>query len=589
MARAFEPLSSHESIRLILGDNRWVEAQLVRVRWVLTPLIAVVTVALPIDSDSKIGLFAVLVASALYNAALHFWAVRRWAHRRLGYLTTLADASLISAGIAVTGGLESQFWGAMYLSVITVAIRYGARGTLAISVYIAAVYAAIVFPGGDFAAVGSQYAIRVSLLGAAGVFAGLLAEQAWTSYARLTEQLRRSNALVSANAAITPTLEEREIMRRAAREAVELVHGSAAVVLVTGVPDPEWYVDPHAPVETGAAFAEIVAEFDDLSADQRAVRLVEPALSGPAVFGSMLVACLQSHAGPIGRLVTARSAQADAFDDIDIEAVGVLAQRAGLAIDIAQLYIELRSQLVEVERAQAQAMQAAKLAAIGELAANVAHELNNPLTGVLMHLGLLAELPELGGDVRKNLDVMENEVVRMRGIVRDLLDFARKSEARVAPADIGEILRSSLTLVSHRREMRTLEVQWDLPPDVPSVAIDPNQFKQVFVNLFNNAIDAMGDEGRLSVRVRAETDDVRVDVIDTGPGISPEGLERVFDPFYTTKARGVGTGLGLSVTHGIVTNHGGSISGSSTLGEGTVFTVRVPMYAAVASEVGNGR
>ena len=320
-----------------------------------------------------------------------------------------------------------------------------------------------------------------------------------------------------------------------------------------------------------------------------AVRLIEPDSSGPTIFGSMLVARLQGHAGTIGRLVTARSAQADEFDDIDIEAVGVLAQRAGLAIDIAQLYIELRSQLVAVERAQAQAMQAAKLAAIGELAANVAHELNNPLTGVLMHLGLLAELPELGGDVRKNLDVMENEVVRMRGIVRDLLDFARKSEAQVALAEIGEVLRSSLALVSHRREMRTLEVQLDMPPDVPPVAIDPNQFKQVFVNLFNNAIDAMGDEGRLSVRVRAGTDDVRVDVADTGPGISPEGLERIFDPFYTTKSRGIGTGLGLSVTHGIVTNHGGAISCSSTPGEGALFTVRVPMHAPIGSEVGDGR
>ena len=192
--------------RLVLGDNRWLERQVLRERSVLILVVAVATPFLPLDGGQRLGLFGVLLAGFLLSMYIHFWALPRWPQaRRMGLISVGGDAALLVAALALTGGLVSPMWGVSYLFTTTVAIRYGTQATLAAAVLLASLYAASVFPGAAVAEVGPEFAIRISFfVYGAAAFAGILAEQAWTAYARLREQLRRSELHLAANAAIEP-------------------------------------------------------------------------------------------------------------------------------------------------------------------------------------------------------------------------------------------------------------------------------------------------------------------------------------------------------------------------------------------------
>jgi PAS domain S-box-containing protein len=241
----------------------------------------------------------------------------------------------------------------------------------------------------------------------------------------------------------------------------------------------------------------------------------------------------------------------------------------------------LRAKSDELRVTTQQLWQAARLAGVGELAASIAHELNNPLATVGLRVeGLLDKTPP-GDPRRRSLEVVDQEVRRMAGLVSNLLGFSRAGRDEVCPVDLREEAARAVELVDHHLARRKVRVETDFAPAAPVVPADPAQVRQVLLNLLTNAADAMRAGGRLTVRVRpgelAGRPAAVLEVADTGVGIPPELLPRVFDPFFTTKADGQGTGLGLVVCKRIVDQHQGTIAVESAAGVGTTVRVTLPV------------
>ena len=242
----------------------------------------------------------------------------------------------------------------------------------------------------------------------------------------------------------------------------------------------------------------------------------------------------------------------------------------------------LRERTDELRATTQQLWQAAKLAGVGELAASIAHELNNPLGTVSLRVeGLLAKTPE-GDPRRRPLEVIEQEVERMAGLVGNLLQFSRAGRDQVSTVDVAEEVVKTVELVTHHLRKRQVRVEPEFAPGVPHIHADRQQLRQVFLNLFTNAADAMPAGGRLVPRVRPgrlapDRPAVVVEVADTGTGIPPELLARVCEPFFTTKDEGKGTGLGLAICRRIVQQHHGTLEVESRPGEGTTVRVTLPV------------
>jgi two-component system NtrC family sensor kinase len=234
--------------------------------------------------------------------------------------------------------------------------------------------------------------------------------------------------------------------------------------------------------------------------------------------------------------------------------------------------------------AQRQIFQSSKLASVGRLAAGVAHELNNPLTGVLTYSSFV--LSQLKDDALKDdMEVIVRESKRCRDIVAGLLDFSRQAPSAPRWTDLNEVVHVASGMVRHHFALQKTRLVLDLQQDLPPVNIDPTQMQQVVVNLLVNAADAMPEDGgTVTVTTTPTTPDsaaqraasaVQFEVRDTGSGINQEHLDKIFDPFFTTKGT-KGTGLGLAIVWGIIEDHGGEIQVSSVPGAGTRFTIRLP-------------
>lgn len=226
--------------------------------------------------------------------------------------------------------------------------------------------------------------------------------------------------------------------------------------------------------------------------------------------------------------------------------------------------------------------QSAKLASIGRLAAGIAHEINNPLTGVLTFAHLLKQKPTMDEQSREDIDVIVRETTRVREIVQGLLNFARESPPQKQSLDINEVLSQTMTLVRSQKEFHKITVEERLTSNLPYILGDKNQLQQVFLNLSLNACEAMEKGGTLSISTSVRNGNVIISFRDTGCGIKQEHMERIFDPFFTTKPVGKGTGLGLSVSYGIIEQHGGSIDVESEEGKGSTFTITLPVESPEA-------
>jgi signal transduction histidine kinase len=273
------------------------------------------------------------------------------------------------------------------------------------------------------------------------------------------------------------------------------------------------------------------------------------------------------------------------FSPDDVSMLQMLADGIAVGIENARLYERQRTQMEELERTQLQLVQSAKLATIGELAAFVAHEINNPLTSVLGYTSLL--LSEAGKDdpIRADLQVVENEAIRAREIVRNLLDYARQTGTEEEPTQVESVIESVLPLVKQRAQHVTITTHFDHV--LPSILADVNGLKQVFINFLNNAIDAMPRGGVVDITARSapevgRTPQVEIVFQDSGVGIDPAHLPKIFDPFFTTKKGSQGTGLGLAISKRIIEQHGGTIDVASVPGQGTKFVIRVPAVPAAS-------
>jgi C4-dicarboxylate-specific signal transduction histidine kinase len=289
---------------------------------------------------------------------------------------------------------------------------------------------------------------------------------------------------------------------------------------------------------------------------------------------------IHSRGRILGTLSLGRQTSAT-FGDREVALVEATADQIGIALDNARLYSETLRRLEELKRAQAQLVHAEKLSAVGELASGVAHEINNPLTTILGQAHLLLDRADVSPHVRDRLTIISDEASRAARIVQNLLLFSRHYPPERRPCSLADQVHRVLELKSYQLESDKVQVETEFEP-CPPVWADENQVQQVILNLVQNAHQALAqldpDERLLTVRVRPLGPAVALEVLDTGPGIAPEALGRLFDPFFTTKPPGEGSGLGLSVSYGIVAEHKGKLRGENRADRrGAIFTVELPI------------
>jgi two-component system NtrC family sensor kinase len=252
----------------------------------------------------------------------------------------------------------------------------------------------------------------------------------------------------------------------------------------------------------------------------------------------------------------------------------------------------------ELQLAQAEAARSEKLASVGLLAAGIAHELNNPLTGVLTFSHLVRKQMPDGSPEAEDLDLVIRETKRCATIIRRLLDFAREKTPEKKYSNLNALVEQTTQLIGQSAQIADIEIILDLDETLPPVWIDEDLVKQVIMNLLVNAQHAIETDGSIKIRTRVhpgrdDGDDksgpmAEITISDTGCGIPAENLQRIFDPFFTTKSVGKGTGLGLSVSHGTIAAHGGTIEVDSTVGVGTEFRIYLPLGVNTNNASGDG-
>jgi two-component system NtrC family sensor kinase len=292
---------------------------------------------------------------------------------------------------------------------------------------------------------------------------------------------------------------------------------------------------------------------------------------------------------PIRELVSASREIADGNLDakVKIKSSDELGKLAYTFNKMAAALKERDEQLKEFTRRKI--MESERLALIGQLSANVAHELNNPLQGIVTYSHLLLENKPSEDSENDSLQKIVIQANRCRDIIRGLLDFSRQRKPDKTLCDVNDVLKGCVSLLERQAQFHNIQITYDLQADLPKAVIDPSQIERVFMNLIINAAEAMDGNGQLMLSTRFDSLEhfIELEFADTGHGISRENLEKIFDPFFTTKDTGHGVGLGLAISYGIVKEHKGAISVESEIGKGTTFTVRLPV--TVEESVSNGQ
>ena len=254
---------------------------------------------------------------------------------------------------------------------------------------------------------------------------------------------------------------------------------------------------------------------------------------------------------------------------------------------LQKTFQEMLSSLRERDRSQRaeselKLLQSEKQASVGRLAAGVAHEINNPLTGVLTFTHMLLRREDINEEIREDLQTIADATERVRMIVKGLLDFSRQTKIEPEPTDLNTLIEQTIPLVDNQSLVKGVIFCFDAGKDIPLRTLDRSQIQSVLLNIILNAIDATDKGGHINIYTRLsagprQTKTIEVEISDSGCGISPEHLDKLFDPFFTTKEVGKGTGLGLSVSQGIIERHGGTIRVQSTVGQGSIFTICFPL------------
>ena len=347
----------------------------------------------------------------------------------------------------------------------------------------------------------------------------------------------------------------------------------------------DWYLtayepirDPRGQVIGAVGFGLLERKFQET--ERRAIE-IPFALTGVAVVLAIIISYLLSKSvmRPVNKLIraTEKIAAGTSPKPIKLDYAPPEIEALGKAFNSMIAAIQARDQQLH-RQTHEKLMRSDRLAMIGQLAAGVAHEINNPLGSILLFSRLVMQQTPPQGKIRENLDRIEKETKRCHTIVRGLLDFARERKPLVESLDINQVLDATLKLFEGQFLFQNIQVVREYNTQLPAVEADQSQLQQVLMNIILNAVDAMNGIGRLVLATRESESAGFIDIgiSDSGSGIPPENLDRVFDPFFTTKGVGHGTGLGLSVSYGIVQNHGGDIAVSSTPGSGATFTISLP-------------
>ncbi|MFO7554415.1 MAG: ATP-binding protein [Desulfobacterales bacterium] len=302
-------------------------------------------------------------------------------------------------------------------------------------------------------------------------------------------------------------------------------------------------------------------------------------------FQSAVYIPLTSKGTPIG-VMCVSSLNPNTFLTEIVEFLTVIGNHIGVAVDNANIHKNIKEAYRDLKEVQEQIVWTEKLASLGKLAATIAHEINNPLAGVLNYIRLIIKQlsrnrfsHEKIEDISRYLAIMESETARCGEIVKDLLAFARRTKITMESNRIEDIVNKTLNLISHELEMKELQLKKNIAPNLPKIKCDFKQIQQVLLNLVYNASEAMQSGGTLTITAnRADGAEplLEIAISDTGCGISKKDMEKIFEPFFTTKEEGKGVGLGLSVVYGIIARHNGTISVESEPGKGSTFTVRLP-------------
>jgi two-component system NtrC family sensor kinase len=425
----------------------------------------------------------------------------------------------------------------------------------------------------------------------------------------------RLNSLLAVGAALLITHEIDTVLDLVVRESTNLFPGTSGAMLLLHDPEtqqlmlrtisngpitqltlnatPELlshaFLSPRAMLLAGS---ELEAIFDQLRVQEDGMLQELLALWPPS---SVLLAPLRDEDRRMGALILYRSTPDLLYHSQDLPFIQALADLAAVAItetyqraraaalqrDLAQTQFLHKEAQARLDTAQAQLLQSAKLAAVGELAASVAHEINNPLYAARNSLYLIAQDMPLGSPQQQFLDIAQGELGRIARIITRMREFYRPSRAELTITDVNSLLRDTVDFVQTYLRHSQIAVTTDFDHAVPDITAHMDQLRQVFLNLVLNACDAMRNGGSLQVSTRtlhATADQlagVVVQVTDTGTGIPEEHMPHLFEPFYTTKPQG--TGLGLAISAHIVTQHGGQIMVDSTVGLGSTFTITLPV------------
>jgi two-component system, NtrC family, sensor kinase len=396
----------------------------------------------------------------------------------------------------------------------------------------------------------------------------------------------------------------RAVGTRALGEVREAVLGRGSVWRGRAFVVKDWYISEYAPIRNHDGDVIGMLSVGVLEGTYTAIRnRVVLLFFGIAIAGFLLIIGITYYmiytvTRPISEMVAAtRSIIAGRFDqevrsDSPDEMALLAASFNAMLKSLRQMKADLeewgrtleqkvQERTEELGAMQARVAQSERLASLGMLAAGVAHEVNNPLGGILALTCLTVEDLPKDDPNRENLEEVIRQAERCRNIVRGLLEFSRQSRGKAEAVDFNKVLQDTLGLISRQAPFFNIHLVWDLDPELPRVNADRSQFQQVFINILMNAVQAMEERGTLTIATRRDfhPDVAEVSISDTGRGIPPEQIDRIFDPFFTTKESGQGTGLGLSIAYGIVTTHRGTISVRSEVGKGTTFIVRMPVEA----------
>ena len=277
-----------------------------------------------------------------------------------------------------------------------------------------------------------------------------------------------------------------------------------------------------------------------------------------------------------GILILTKKNSKEEFEERDLEFISMLAEQMTVAIENAVLYESEKKSLEQLKNTQKQLIQSEKLAAIGQLSASIAHEINNPLGIIKNYLLLMKKSLPTEGENQTNLNVIKEEIDRIARIVKQLLGLCQPKDEKVQPLHLGKMVEQTIYFVKKQFKECNISILPRFSADLPLVEGYPDRIKQLFINLLMNAKDSMPEGGRIQIDVSKDNRQIRIEFSDTGCGIPQEDAKKVFEPFFTTKEQNKGTGLGLWVCSEIVNQHNGTISLKDT-NEGTTFVIRLPI------------